>query len=200
MVYIKKYACFVFVLLLLLSCTQMAVAKERAVRLEDPAEIDQLYGPALEFFLNNEETIRAAAVKLLKSRDKGITISYRKSSESDEEEIHVYKGIYDGNDELFDEEYLALANCSESLPIATLSSCGSGVDVSFRYYYFDSADFLRVHQCGYYYIPTIADESITLEDILAKCMPEKWMFQIETMDEYQIVRVSDDFVYYHWHG
>lgn len=200
MMYIRKLSCFVLVMVLLLSCTQIAFAEARAVRLEDPTETDQLYGAALEFFSNNEETIRAAAAKLLESGEKGITISYHKSPENGEIETYVYKGTYDGNDELSDEEYQALANCSKDLPIDTLSSYGKGVDVSFKYYYFDASDFLRVHQCGYYYIPTIADESATLEEILEDCLSERWTFQMETMDEYQIVRISDDFVYYHWHG
>ena len=195
---IRKLECFVVVLFLLLSHTQTVLAEVHAVRLEDPTESDQLFAPALEFFSSNEKTIRSAAAKFLNSGEKKIKIAYHTFRKNNEiEEIHVYN---DSHDELFDEEYLALANCAKHLPIMSLTAYGEGADINFYYYYFDTSDFLRVHQCGYYYIPTVADKSAPLEEVLANCISERWMHELEIEDEYQIVRIADDFVYYHWHG
>ena len=198
--YLRRFGCFILAWMLLLSCAPFAVADMRAVRLENPTEDDPLYGPALHFFEENEETLRAAAVRFLESAEEGVTFSYYNSSKNDEKEAHVFRGINSGIGELYDEEYLALANCAKSLPVRIMSSDRNGANIEFKYYYFDSADFLRVHESGYYYIPMKIDESAALEDVLADCMPEQWSLNTALMDEYQLVRLTDDFIYYHWHG
>lgn len=206
MKYTRKAICFVLILLLTPICAlAWNDTYDYAVRLEDPTEDDKLYACAMRFFEDNEDIIRTAASKMFESGMEDIDIRYYRSEEiakgeySVREETWVYNEVGTQKTELFDEEYLALANCTSDFRIMGMRLCDNAVAVDFEDGH-DSIDFLRTYRFGYYYLPENLDGNISPDEVLAKAMPKQWELRLEIEDEYQLVRLSEDFIYFKWHG
>jgi len=205
MKHLRIMAGFVLFALLMTVYAPVSYAKTPAIRMEDPTNDDKLFSCAKSIFDENEEIIRTAVKKMLESGIERIDIRYRKAVEGPGNKYTVYDeawAYYEDNGdkvELLDAEYLNLANCTEDVGFFSLQLCGNVVAVNLENQY-DPIDFLRVHTFGYYYIPGVTNESEGLEDILAENMPQRWVYETKVMDEYQLVCIADDFIYYHWHG
>lgn len=206
MKYVRKSICFALILLLMPICAQaLDNGYVRAVHLEDPTEDDKLYDYAMSFFEDNEEIIRTAAAKMFESGLDKIEMRYYRSEKTCEneysvhEETWVYYEVRTEKTELFDAEYLDLANCTGDFRIMSMRLCGNVIAVDFEDAH-DSVDFLRTYRFGYYYLPKSHDESVSVDEILSEAMPEEWAVRLQVEDEYQLVHLMDDFIYYKWHG
>ena len=205
MIYLRRIVCIICALIFVHGSALALPTKDTAIPLENPTDDDLLYSYALNYFKDNEDAIRNAARMMLETGVDKVCIRYHRAHKDENgqyyvcDEIWVYNEAYGENIELFDEEYLALANCTGDFLVMTLRLCEGIVAVDFERYY-EPGDYLNVHTFGYYYIPNRTDVSTEPESLLKECMPEEWSYQTNVMDEYQLVRISDDIVYYHWHG
>lgn len=206
MKYARKAICFVLILLLTPFCAQaLSNTRVRAVPLEAPSKDDKLYVYAMSFFENNEEIIRIAAEKMFESGLDKIEMRYHRSDETEEgkyivhDETWVYYEVGTEKTELFDSEYLDLANCTGDFRIMSMRLCEDVIAVDFEDAH-DSVDFLRTYRFGYYYLPKSHDEIVSVDEILSEAMPEEWTVRLQVEDEYQLVPLTEDFIYYKWHG
>lgn len=200
----RRILCMALLWAMLLAWGQWAGAEMPFVRLEDPDENDRYYSISLRLFEEIEPVLRAAAEKMLEAQTQRLVWYY--SDEDGNPELSVWNKVHGKKESLSEEEYpeyFALARATEdTVQIYPIYLSGEGVVMTLIIpdYSLNPENLFKSDTAGYYYVPQEYSWQTPIEDVLKECMPEEWDLRGVLEDECQFVWLSDNFIYYHWHG
>lgn len=167
--------------------------------------IDQMREKAVRFFSSNADRLRSACSRMLESDTSKVEFHNVKGL-TGEYAAEVWETTDDCSQAADAEEYRDLLyidpvgfDAGIQNPISQMVRYGDVIDIKLWDYY-HADDFLRTSKHGFYYLPYECCNDADIESALRKHMEEWWNFCIETEDEYELTRVSDEFIYYHWLG
>lgn len=201
----KKAMLFVVLLLVLV----LSVCASAAVPIERNKSDEIPYALAQSIFAENEDCLRMLCTTMLERQTDQLDIRYIEGEDNvysiqvwekrGDEYAHTTVPAYTA---IVDLEYdLSLFNELDRgmVPILNIVRRDNVVDIALGTYS-NFQEPLRNNRHGFYYVDCDCCKNVSPEDILAKHMSNEWEFQMKVEDEYELIPMSEQFIYYHWRG
>lgn len=198
------------ILLLILTVVPvLSMCASAAVPIERNESDEVPYALAQSLFAESEEILYAICETMLERQTDQLDIRYVEG-EDNVYDRQVWEERGDEYGQTSIPEYTAIVELEYDrslftgwggiiLPVSNVVRREDAVDISLVTYP-NYEEPLRNNRHGFYYVDCDCCENASLEDILAKHMSDQWEFKMKVEDEYELVPMSEHFIYYHWRG